>query len=883
MIASRKINVPRAVWLVARLYLRRQLNAWQSARLGRRAKDNPALRLSDKAARSGTATKSRGRSFFSAFILLMMAFNGFFVSTNGLARLSELSRNAVPALNGIPVSPATMTAIRNTESALGRAVEIADPMDRDEYVGKWNRYLDDYLLAEVRREGLSEDGEDQRLEEMRAAFQDKGAAGFTYRQRERMWVSSGTWPADAEPSSVFFRVLGLISLLWIGLIVFGSLGLNNVNLGQVEWSFEWFYTFPVPARALFSSKIFVYGYLNPLVWIFLFPFLILVYAAAGYSWFSIPVALLAILYLTTLAGALCTLLEVAVRKFLTLAQLKNVQALFTILGTGCFLFVYAACLSQSLGDFLVARARALPGFLAWNPFTIPLALGLPSGTSSRTLTVALMIGVCFAFCAASLVGSEWLTRDGLLKAGGPYQGTRKIATGRIRRRWLRGIPAREMLLLMRDRNLLVQVVLVPILIPAFYMLVYSGMVTAASQNFRHAAVLAFGIGAYSLLSSAMQVLSRENNTLWLILTYPQSLASILAKKVSVWAALGVVYGASALLLITRFGKHLHPGSLGEGFLALYGIVLYAFIAGGIGILATNVLETEVRARIRSEMIYLYMILAAMYANAIYTPSVWTKLAQLVLSTLLVFALWQKVNDNAPYLLDPVAQPPRSIGLADGMIAALAFFVAQGLIFLFLQAVSDDSLAAQTTLAYIFAGLIVAGLALYIFWRQDIPDLWRKIGFLRVAGEAGLPPIGVGLLRGAALGGVAALTAILYVRGLDLFPSGHIWKQHAELSSFLSRADQPIWLCILAIVAAPLFEEFLFRGLIFQGLKRFTGPALAVLGSAALFALVHPPISVIPVFGLGIAAAISFQKSGSLAAPILTHAVYNAAVIFLSKP
>jgi membrane protease YdiL (CAAX protease family) len=124
--------------------------------------------------------------------------------------------------------------------------------------------------------------------------------------------------------------------------------------------------------------------------------------------------------------------------------------------------------------------------------------------------------------------------------------------------------------------------------------------------------------------------------------------------------------------------------------------------------------------------------------------------------------------------------------------------------------------------------------------------------------------------------------MLYVRALNLFPQGQIWKQDAELSSFLSRADRPIWICILAIVAAPLFEEFLFRGLIFQGLRRTTGPALAILASAALFALVHPPISVIPVFGLGIAAAISFRKSGFLLAPVLTHAVYNAIVIFLNK-
>jgi membrane protease YdiL (CAAX protease family) len=409
------------------------------------------------------------------------------------------------------------------------------------------------------------------------------------------------------------------------------------------------------------------------------------------------------------------------------------------------------------------------------------------------------------------------------------------------------------------------------------------MTSAVTGNFRHAAVMAFSVGAYSLLSSAMPILNREDKTLWQLLTFPQPLATIFVKKAMVWAVIGLAYGGATLLLITRFSRNLHAGSWGQVFLALYGIALYAFVAAGIGILATNILETERRARLRTDMIYLYMILAAMYANTIYSTSLWAKLAQLVLSTLLAFALWQKVKDATPYLLDPVARPPRSLSLADGMIAALAFFVAQGLLFLLIHSFSDTSLPAQITFAYVLAGLIVAGLALFIFWRQDVPDLWKKIGFSRTKDQTESLSLASGILRGMALGGIAGIGAIVYVRGLDFFPQGQIWKQDANLSSFLSRADRPLWICILAIVAAPLFEEFLFRGLIFQGLRRTTGPTLAILGSASLFALVHPPISVLPVFGLGIAAAISFQKSGFLLAPILTHAVYNSVVIFLNKP
>ncbi len=881
MNSSRPISAARTVWLIARLSLRRQINMWQSARLRRKKSYDLAL---GETKRSATPSKSRGRSLFSIFILLAMAFNGFNFGARGLLNLSATSQNLSISSDKIPVSSETQASLIQAEDAFRRDREIPDPGEREKYAGLWNRYVDELFVAEVRRQGLSEDDENSRVQQMHEVFRQKGAAGFAPRPRVSFWVSRETWPGFAQSSSVFFRSLSLLVLLWIAALVFGSLGLNNKNLGEVEWNFEWLYTFPASGRALFISKLFVYSFLNPLAWLLFFPFLILIYVAAGYGYFSIFIGLAVLLYLSILTGALCTFLEVALRKLLTLGWLKNMQALFTVLGAVSLLLVYAACFSQPLDDFLVARATAIPEFWTWNPFSLPLVLGLPSATPMQMrIVVALLVAIGFVTCSSALVASERLTRDGLVKAGGPYQGARKRSQSSPRSTWLRGVAAHEMLLLTRDRNLLVQVLVVPLLVPAFYLLIYSGTVSAVSGNFRHAAVIAFGVGAYSFLSSAMPLLDRESKTLWQFFTFPHSLATILWKKAMVWAVLGLLYGGATLLFITRFSRHLHASSWGQVFLALYGIALYGFIGSGIGILATNVLETDRRARFRTDMVYLYMILAAMYANTIYSPSLWAKLAQLVLSTLLAFALWQKVKDTTPYLLDPVALPPRSLSLADGMIAALAFFVTQGLMFLFIHTFSDASLAAQITFAYIFAGLIVAGLALYIFWRQDIPDLWRKIGFSRTNDEAASHPFGKSILRAVGLGTLAGIGGISYVRALNLFPQGQIWKQDAQLSSFLSRADRPVWICILAIVAAPLFEEFLFRGLIFQCLRRTAGPALAILGSAALFALVHPPISAIPVFGLGIAAAFSFQKSRFLLAPVLTHAVYNTIVIFLNKP
>ncbi len=84
--------------------------------------------------------------------------------------------------------------------------------------------------------------------------------------------------------------------------------------------------------------------------------------------------------------------------------------------------------------------------------------------------------------------------------------------------------------------------------------------------------------------------------------------------------------------------------------------MYAFIAVGLGALGTDALEMDPRRRVDYGMLYFFMMLASLFWYALYQPSWWAKFAQLALSISLVLALWQKVRDRAPLLLDPVATP-----------------------------------------------------------------------------------------------------------------------------------------------------------------------------------------------------------------------------------
>jgi membrane protease YdiL (CAAX protease family) len=84
--------------------------------------------------------------------------------------------------------------------------------------------------------------------------------------------------------------------------------------------------------------------------------------------------------------------------------------------------------------------------------------------------------------------------------------------------------------------------------------------------------------------------------------------------------------------------------------------------------------------------------------------------------------------------------------------------------------------------------------------------------------------------------------------------------------------------VIAVAFAPFAEEYLFRGLLFRALDREWGGWRAVVGSAAFFAIYHPPLSWFPVALLGITNALLFKKTGWLAPAVVLHMVYNAVVL-----
>lgn len=83
----------------------------------------------------------------------------------------------------------------------------------------------------------------------------------------------------------------------------------------------------------------------------------------------------------------------------------------------------------------------------------------------------------------------------------------------------------------------------------------------------------------------------------------------------------------------------------------------------------------------------------------------------------------------------------------------------------------------------------------------------------------------------------------------------------------------------AAVAAPLFEEFLFRGFLLPSLTRYFSVWQAILISAFLFAIAHLSLSeVLPLMVLGVVLGFVYTRSRNLLAPMLLHSLWNSGTL-----
>ena len=105
------------------------------------------------------------------------------------------------------------------------------------------------------------------------------------------------------------------------------------------------------------------------------------------------------------------------------------------------------------------------------------------------------------------------------------------------------------------------------------------------------------------------------------------------------------------------------------------------------------------------------------------------------------------------------------------------------------------------------------------------------------------------------------------------------KDSQPIMQLFERVSDPtrkIPIILLAIVIAPLAEEFFFRGFLYGVLKRYAGGLPALLLTGVAFAVIHLHLpSLLPLFLLACVLTLAYELSGSLLVPMAMHALFNA--------
>lgn len=152
--------------------------------------------------------------------------------------------------------------------------------------------------------------------------------------------------------------------------------------------------------------------------------------------------------------------------------------------------------------------------------------------------------------------------------------------------------------------------------------------------------------------------------------------------------------------------------------------------------------------------------------------------------------------------------------------------------------------------------------------------WRR----RRPGDVG---VGFGIGIACFVGGyliVFVIAAIASSVGVELPVVQEIFRTLAQ------RPDGATLLVLTSVVLAPVAEEVVFRGVLFQGLRARSGFWVAALVSAGLFTLAHlgegggwlaSAVIASRILPLGVVFAALVERRGTLLVSIVAHATYNA--------
>ena len=201
------------------------------------------------------------------------------------------------------------------------------------------------------------------------------------------------------------------------------------------------------------------------------------------------------------------------------------------------------------------------------------------------------------------------------------------------------------------------------------------------------------------------------------------------------------------------------------------------------------------------------------------------------------------------------------------------------LFMSQDAIQDYGLIVQYPLQFIPAMIYAAN--------QSRKNMMFDPGY--VLDNKHFQPYGLGL--------AILLTVVMTYASMFVFDLPNYWNmQLTNKSSILSQfydmimelmkemTGGPFWSSFLVVaIFAPIFEEWLCRGMVLRGLLTKMKPVWAIVISALFFAVIHAnPWQALNAFLLGLVMGYVYYKTGSLLLTMIIHFVNNGTAVVLSN-
>ena len=462
---------------------------------------------------------------FAAFVLFTFALNGFAVASLNAA-IGSAQRVEVERQGKIVVS----REFFNFAAHFVNGSHYSGDFDADLFHSE--EYPD-----EAKRISESEGGSKAAIEQkLRNAVQYTGTMDLVTTRVASPGLRALTHTGPLP------QIFGSLFLFWwLAMLAFQGEGLEMDVQRRRHPVWEWIFSHPVPPGAVFLAEMLSPIAANPMYWGAPL-FVGVVYGMAYDPGVGLIASVLVGVPITIAAACLGKALEMGITLRLAPRSRGAIIGLMSWLG-------YTAMMSFVVGIYFIPRfISATAGFfriLAVIPWPwLSLFLG---GRTDGSWSFSSGVLVCwlgaFLIIAASVWFSIWSTEIGL--AGGfASDALGPSATNKAARFGKEPLYRKELMWFLRDRSALVQCILVPLSVAGFQVFNLRRILVSAESEWNYLCGVAIFFGTYFLWVLGPKSLQSEGSALWIALTWPRGLESLLKAKAWLWALL-----SSALVAI----------------------------------------------------------------------------------------------------------------------------------------------------------------------------------------------------------------------------------------------------------------------------------------------------------------------------------------------